>query len=91
MLFRSAQSSDGTQYKLDLLLKEEGGKLSGTLTTAGGEVLELREVKLEGEELSFKLDTDDGTYSVALKVSENTMKGSYTGPSGETGTVTAKR
>ena len=86
-----AQSSTGTQYKLDLLLKEEGGKLRGTLTTDQGEVVELQETKLEGDDLTFKLYVDPGAYSIKLKVSGNSMKGGYTGPSGETGTVAATR
>lgn len=86
-----AQSSTGTQYKLDLVLKEEGGKLGGTLTTDQGEVMQLQETKLEGDDLSFKLYVDPGTYSIKLKVSGNSMKGDYTGPSGETGTVAATR
>lgn len=86
-----AKSTSGTQHKLEMLLKEEEGKLGGTLTTSDGDVVPLHETKLEEDELSFKLHVDAGTYTIKLKVSGNSMTGTYAGPSGETGTVAATR
>lgn len=85
-----AKSSGGREYNIQLEIAEENGKLTGTLGTDEGSVA-LQEASLEGSEFSFKLATDEGTYTVKLAVSENAMKGTYSGPGGETGNVTVNR
>lgn len=85
-----AKSSSGRQYKLQLDLAEEDGKLSGTVTRADGSV-PLDDVKLQGNQLSFKIAADGAVYTVKLTLEGQTFKGSYTSPGGESGSVTGAR
>ncbi len=85
-----ATSSSGREYKLQLDLAEEGGKLSGTITRADGSAA-VDDAKLEGNNLSFKVAADGTVYTVKLTVEGQTLKGSYASPTGEGGSVTGGR
>ena len=86
----TAKSNNGRQYDIELELAIQGGKITGTLSAAEGSV-QVQGAKLEGNQLSFKLATDEGEYSAKLTVSGNEMKGTYTAPGGETGNMTVSR
>jgi hypothetical protein len=86
----TAVSGSGREHKLVMNLREEAGKLSGTLETADGNV-PLQDVRLAGNELTFKLTADSGSYSVRLTLAEGALKGGYTGGNGESGSVAAVR
>ena len=85
-----ATSSSGRLYKLQLDLAEEGGKLSGTITRADGSA-PIDDVKLDGNNLSFKIAADGTVYTVKLTVEGQTLKGSYANAAGEGGSVTGGR
>ena len=84
------KSGSGRLYKLQLDLAEEGGKLSGAITRSDGSA-PVDDAKLEGNELSFKVAADGTVYTVKLTVEGETLKGSYTSPAGEGGSVTGGR
>ena len=86
----TAQMPSGGEMKLDIEIKDESGKLSGTISPADGPVLPLQDVKLEGSELSFKVTADPGTYALKLTVSGNSMSGTFQGPDGS-GKLSATR
>jgi hypothetical protein len=85
-----AKSQGGREYNIELDLKEDAGKLGGTFT-AEGMTLAVEDAKLEGSQLSFKIQTDRGPYTLKLAVEGNSMNGSYAGPEGQSGSLTAKR
>ncbi len=86
----TAQGSNGQEYKMELVLQDEGGKLTGTMSGVMGSVA-IEDVKLAGNELTYKLPVGESTYAIKVTVSGDTMKGNYTGPDGQTGAVTATR
>ncbi|MFB3826826.1 MAG: hypothetical protein ACE15B_08655 [Bryobacteraceae bacterium] len=85
-----AKASTGKQYDVTLDIAASEGKLSGTLTAPEGAV-PLTEPKLEGDQFSFRVVTDDGTYAIKATLAGGSMKGSYTGPNSETGTLEITR
>ncbi|MBI4873323.1 MAG: hypothetical protein HY822_01680, partial [Acidobacteria bacterium] len=86
----NAKRPQGGEYNVEFEIKEEAGKLAGTLL-ADGAALPLQDVKLEGQDLSFKIAAPNGAYALKLTVAENAMKGSFTGPDSEAGPVTVTR
>jgi hypothetical protein len=87
----AATTPDGNEMKVDLDLKDDGGKLSGTLTIPDGTTLPISEAKLEGGALSFKLNTDQGAFILKLNLDGAKGKGTYQTPDGATGPVVASR
>lgn len=86
----TANAPDGNTYNVDLVVKEEGGKLAGTLESERG-TMPLQEVAFNSGELTFKLEIGSGPIPFKLKVDGDTMKGTLTTPDGATGAVTGKR
>lgn len=86
----TASAPDGNTYKVELVVKEDGGKLAATLESERG-TMPLEEVALNGGELTFKLEFGSGPIPFKLKVDGDTMKGTLTLPNGGTGSVTAAR
>jgi len=86
----TANAPDGNTHNVELVVKEDAGKLAGELVSERG-TLPLQEVALNGDELTFKLVIDVGPIPFKLKVDGDTMKGTLTTPDGASGTVTAKR
>jgi hypothetical protein len=87
----TATTPDGNEMKVDLEVKDDGGKLSGTLTLSDGTPLPISGAKYESGVLGFKLDTDQGPYLVKLTLDGVKGKGSYQAPDGGSGTVVATR
>jgi hypothetical protein len=87
----TATMQDGNQMKVTLEIKDEGGRLSGSLTTQDGNSLPISEAKLEGKVLSFKLSTDNGAFALKLTFEGETGKGTYLTPDGASGPLTANR
>src|SRR5689334_12611862 len=81
-----AKGNTGQDRDFRLELLDAGGKITGTVTIHEGD-LPVENAKLEGDRLTFQLTVDDGTYHIELTVGDNTMKGSYSGPGGETGEI----
>ena len=85
----TAEMPDGKFSRVDLDLRDEGGKLSGTVS-GDEKTIPLQNVRFDGHELTFKLTTDEGTYGVKLAF-EAALKGTVTTPFGETGQAFATR
>ena len=85
----TAQSPAGRSMKLELVLKQDGDKIAGTLGSDRGTV-DLTDAKLEGSDLSFKI-TVEGVYTVKLALSGDSMKGTSTGSDGVVWQITAAR
>jgi len=86
----TANAPDGNTYNVDLVVKDEGGKLTAVLESERGS-MPLQEVALNNDELTFKLVMDMGAIPFKLKVDGDTMKGTLTTPDGASGSVTGKR
>lgn len=83
--------SEAREHRVTLEFKEDAGKLSGWLTTEQGEVVQLSDIKLEGGDLTFKINVEPGPYELKFTVGEGSMKGTYKGPQNESGTCIASR
>jgi hypothetical protein len=86
----TAKTSEGRLYDLQLDLSSEGDKVSGTLIANEGTV-PIEDGRVEGDQFTFKLSTDDGVYTMKLTVAADHMKGRYTGPGGESGEIAVSR
>lgn len=84
-----AEGADGQEYKLELVLESQNGNLSGTISSEQGS-LALEDVKLTGNELTYKVPYQGG-YVFKLTAEANNMKGTFTSPDGATGKVTATK
>ena len=84
-----AKTPSGAEHKAVLELKEEGGKVTGSMASAET-TLPIENVKLEGDRLSYTLAAD-GEYKIAFTVARDEMKGTYTTPDGATGPMVARR
>jgi hypothetical protein len=85
-----AIAPDG-EHSARIEFKEEEGKLAGAILLDDGASIPLREVKLEGRELSFQGMAQGGVFTMKLTVSGDSMKGTFSSAEGATGTVTATR
>ena len=81
----TSDSPGGEQYAWTLVVKEENGKLSGTLTGGPGQY-PLLEPKLEGETFTCKVTIDERAYVVQAKISGGKFDGTWKGPASQ-GTV----
>ena len=86
----TAKTSEGSQYDLQLDLSGEGDKVTGSLIANEGTV-PIEDGRVEGDQFTFKLSTDDGVYTMKLTVAADHMKGRYTGPSGQSGEIAVSR
>jgi len=73
------------KYQLELELAVEGEKVTGTIYADQGSV-PIEEAKVDGDQLSFKIPTDQGSYTLKFTVTGDQMKGKYTGPAASRGT-----
>jgi hypothetical protein len=87
----TAKSENGQEIKAYLVLKAEGNQVTGTIGTEEGEV-PVTDIHFTDPDLSFKIDTEDASYTVNAKITGDLMKGKYTASSpGLSGTFTAVR
>jgi hypothetical protein len=87
----TAVTGNGREMKLEIDLKDDAGKWTGTLITPDGMTLPLAEVTASAEDVSFKIPTEQGTFVIKLSAAGAGMKGAYTTPDGQTGPLTATR
>ncbi len=87
----TARDSEGKEHKLRMSLKEEEGSLKGYFILPEGETIPVAELKKEGTELSFKVNSRNSVFHVKLTLAGTSLKGSYSGANGETGQVEATR
>jgi hypothetical protein len=85
----TAKTAEGTEYKAELVMKNDGGKLAGTISSTQGSVA-LEEIKVSGDNLSYTIPYRGGV-AVTSKVSANSMKGTFTASDGMNGTIVAAR
>lgn len=85
----TATTPSGRERKMQMVLKQEDGKLSGVMSGEQGSVA-LEEVKFAGGELSFRLPVGGGVV-VKATLAGAAITGAYTTPDGDTGKVTASR
>ncbi|MFN7994756.1 MAG: hypothetical protein U0Q18_14205 [Bryobacteraceae bacterium] len=73
-------SSDdaGQSYSWTLTVKDDGGKLTGTLSGDPGD-LELVDARLDGNSFTFKVVVNDNTYTVETTIDGNKIEGKYKG------------
>jgi len=62
-----------------LTVKDDGGKLTGTLSGDMGE-FELVDAKLDGDAFTFKVVVQDATYLIESKIDGKKLDGKYKGP-----------
>ncbi len=62
-----------------LVVKDDGGKLAGTLSGDPGEFA-IVDPKLEGNSFTFKVIVNEATYTVETTLSGNKFDGKYSGP-----------
>jgi len=74
----TSDSPGGEEYRWTLTVKQEDGKLSGTLSGSIGQ-FELQELKAEGETFSCKITVGGDTYSLEGKVSGDKLEGTWKG------------
>ena len=86
----TAQAPNGREYKLELALKQDGGKLTGTMTSPQG-TIDIQDAKLEGNDLTYKVQAGEALVAIKLTVSGDSMKGNFSMPDGTTGPVTVAR
>lgn len=72
----AGQSSNWT-----LVVKDDGGKLGGTLSGDPGE-FNIVDAKLDGDAFTFKVIVNESTYTVETTISGNKFDGKYKGPEG---------
>ena len=86
----TGKRANGGEDDVELELKDDGGKLTGVILAQGTE-FPIQDVKLEGKQLSFRLPTPQGDYTLKLTIGENSMKGTYSSGDGKPGELTATR
>jgi hypothetical protein len=85
-----SKAEDGSEMKLSLELKQNEGELTGEISDGSGSV-QISEGQLAGNEFSFKVIVDEGTYSVSGTARKDQLKGVYKSSGGESGAFTATR
>jgi hypothetical protein len=80
-----SDSPGGEQYNWKLEIKEENGKLSGTLAGSPGQFA-LLDLRFENDTLTCKVTIDEQTYAIQMKVDGAKIDGTWKGPSSQ-GTI----
>jgi hypothetical protein len=66
---------DGNGFSITFNFKQDGTKLTGTADGPGGEPLEIKDGKVDGDKISFTLNFEGGGGGTAKIVHEGTIKG----------------
>lgn len=86
----TATTESGREYKLRLTLHSDAGKWSGEMESDRG-AIPASELRVTGQEVSYKLSMGDSGYEIKLAYSGDALKGTFTGTNGATGTITGTR
>lgn len=73
-----SDSPDGEQYRWTVTVKEEDGKLSGTISGAPGEFT-MVDPRFENGTFTFKIQIEGQTYTVEAKISGDRLEGIWKG------------
>lgn len=77
-----SDSPDGGQYTWAVVVKEEGGKLTGTISGAPGEY-QMEDVRFEGGVLTFKVRIEGDVYAIEARIQGDQLEGTWKGPSSQ--------
>lgn len=72
----SAMDGGGEEMTWKLVIKEDAGKLTGTISGEPGDFT-LEDVKVEGDTLAFKVTIDDETYVTEAKITGSKLDGVF--------------
>jgi hypothetical protein len=86
----AATRPEGDTMRLTLEIKDEGGKLTGSLSSDQG-AIELAEMALNGSTLTFKVPSGGRAFAIKLEREGDGFKGTYTTPDGASGAVSLTR
>jgi hypothetical protein len=88
----TADGPDGNIYKFDLVIKSDGGKLSGTAGNAELGSIPLKDVQFKEAQLTFQLFyAPAGDINFKMKMTGNNLKGTFTTQEGDTGDISGTR
>ena len=85
-----AKDPSGTEIKAELSLKQEGGKLTGTMGGPEG-TIQLEDVEFKGNVLTYKLDYGGTPVTVKMTLDGDKLSGNYTTDGGDSGPIEAGR
>lgn len=85
-----AESSDGRQHAVILEVRKDSGTWNAVII-ADDEKIPLKGVAVDGDNLTFQVPSEDGTYTVKAVVKGDTMEGTFTLSGGAKGTLKGKR
>lgn len=83
-------SPSGEESRVELVITESGGKHSATLY-AESDSMPVKELTVAGEEVTFKLPTDEATFTVKVTLKNGTAEGTYSASDGRSGKVSGKK
>jgi hypothetical protein len=83
-------SSGGDEARVQLVITEAGGKYSATLY-AEDDSVPVQSLTVNGDEVTFKIPTDEVTYTVKVTLKNGTAEGTYSASDGKSGKVSGKR
>jgi hypothetical protein len=83
-------SASGEEARVRLVITESGGKHSATLQVEG-ESIPVQGFVVAGDEVTFKIPTDDVTYTVKVTLKNDAAEGTYSASDGRSGKVSGKR
>lgn len=86
-----AKTPDGEEVDASMDLKEESGKVTGSVLMHDGESRPIDNGKWAGDALTFDIPVPDGKFTIKMTMADGALKGTYTAPDGSTGPLTAKR
>lgn len=77
-----SDSPDGSQYSWAVVVKEEGGKLTGTISGAPGEFV-MEDIRFEAGVLTFKVRIEGDVYTIEARIQGDSLEGTWKGPSSQ--------
>jgi hypothetical protein len=88
----TTKGPDGDVVALRLDMRQDGTALKGNMTSDSFDVeLMLEDVKVDGDALSFKVPTPEGTYSVKATINGSSFDGIATAPDGAANPIRGSR
>ncbi len=83
-------SSGGDEARVQLVITEAAGKYSATLYAEDDSVL-VQGLMVSGDEVTFKIPTDEVTFTVKVTLKDGAAEGTYSASDGKSGKVSGKR
>lgn len=85
-----AETSDGEKHAVLLEIREDWGTWNAVII-ADDEKIQLKGVAVDGDNLTFQVPSEDGTYTVKAVVKGDQLEGTFTLSGGGKGTLKGKR